>query len=598
MIDWPDRDEEFTYDDLDRVTESARGVRVDPTTFTYAPNSQEWDLDMLGNWDSVWTDADTAGIYATEELRTHNEANEITLRDPDGAGGDPALALAFDDSGNITTQDQTGSAPQIMYIHDGWNRLVEVQYGAGATRGRYEYNGLGWRITKEADVHGATASDPPDGVLDEDRRFYYSFGWKLLQEDIDDDLDGTLDHRAQTFWGLRGGDDVVMRRRDANLDGVYENSYYHLTDDQFSTIALIGASGSLIERISYDPYGEARHHRMADLNGDGATGVADQLIQLGNWGAYGAGDLDRNGIVGNSDWLLLLGDWGGALPAGQLTNPGVDNHFGYAGYVFNAESQLYVVRFRWYAPDLGRFLERDPAGYTDGMLLYLYAGNNPVIYVDPMGLRLRWYDRALRWAGNFGGGAGDSISFGATAKLRQWTGVDSGPIKGTYTNSAAYTQGQWTSTVATAVTPKGVATGVVKAANALKGAATGAKGAAAAKGAAGAAAATAARGASQARGQIHHAISKRVHKALEDHPNLAGKYKTRDPRFTAQATDKAGHKGYQKWHRELDDEVDVWLRDPKNKTATPEQFEEYLGELYNRPEIAKRFGSNPCISEN
>ena len=385
-ISWPDRDEEFTYDGLDRVTESARGVRVDPATFTYAPNSQQWDLDMLGNWDSVWTDADSLGSYATEESREHNEANEITTRDPDGGGPGSALALAFDDSGNITTQDQTGSAPQIMYIHDGWNRLVEVQYGAGATRGRYEYNGLGWRITKEADVHGATASDPPDGVLDEDRRFYYSFGWKLLQEDIDDDLDGTLDHRAQTFWGLRGGDDVVMRRRDANLDGVYENSYYHLTDDQFSTIALIGASGSLIERISYDPYGEARHHRMADLNGDGATGVADQLIQLGNWGAYGAGDLDRNGIVGNSDWLLLLGDWGGALPAGQLTNPGVDNHFGYAGYVFNAESQLYVVRFRWYAPDLGRFLERDPAGYADGMLLYMYAMNSPLLLVDPLGL--------------------------------------------------------------------------------------------------------------------------------------------------------------------------------------------------------------------
>ncbi|MCH7848567.1 MAG: hypothetical protein IIB53_09420 [Planctomycetes bacterium] len=209
-IKWPDRDEEFTYDDLDRVTESARGVRVDENTFTYASNSQQWDLDMLGNWDSVWSDADSLGVYATEESREHNEANEIVERDPDGDGGAPELALAFDDSGNITSQAQEGAAPDILYIHDGWNRLVEVQYGSGATRGRYEYNGLGWRITKEADIHGATANDPPDGVLDEHRRFYYSFGWKLLQEDIDDDLDGALDCRAQTFWGLRGGDDVII----------------------------------------------------------------------------------------------------------------------------------------------------------------------------------------------------------------------------------------------------------------------------------------------------------------------------------------------------------------------------------------------------
>ncbi|MCH7848568.1 MAG: hypothetical protein IIB53_09425, partial [Planctomycetes bacterium] len=257
------------------------------------------------------------------------------------------------------------------------------------------------------------------------RRFYYSFGWKLLQEDIDDDLDGALDRRAQTFWGLRGGDDVIMRRHDTDLDGVYENSYYHLTDDQFSTIALIGASGSLIERISYDPFGRARHHRRADLDGDGTTGVADQLILQGNWGDYGAGDLDRNGIVDLSDLLILLGNWGGALPIGQLSNPGVDNHFGYAGYVFNAETQLYVVRFRWYAPDLGRFLERDPAGYTDGMLLYLYVGNNPLIFVDPMGL--------ASWFGDFcdrvfnGGGADLQEQF-ALRRLKEQGQLAPGPL--------------------------------------------------------------------------------------------------------------------------------------------------------------------------
>jgi hypothetical protein len=37
-------------------------------------------------------------------------------------------------------------------------------------------------------------------------------------------------------------------------------------------------------------------------------------------------------------------------------------------------------------------------------------------------------------------------------------------------------------------------------------------------------------------GQVHHPISKPVFKALEEHPNLAGQYQPRDPRFTTQAS--------------------------------------------------------------
>lgn len=39
-----------------------------------------------------------------------------------------------------------------------------------------------------------------------------------------------------------------------------------------------------------------------------------------------------------------------------------------------------------YDPGTGRFINRDPAGYIDGMNLYRYGRSNPLRYTDPMGL--------------------------------------------------------------------------------------------------------------------------------------------------------------------------------------------------------------------
>lgn len=88
-------------------------------------------------------------------------------------------------------------------------------------------------------------------------------------------------------------------------------------------------------------------------------------------------------------------------------------------------------------------------------------------------------------------------------------------------------------------------------------------------------------------GQNHHAISRPIAKALENHLTLRGLYKPRDERFVTRAKDKESHCGYQQWHRDVDNEVIRWLK--KEATATQEHFENFLRGIYNRPEMLKRF---------
>ena len=51
----------------------------------------------------------------------------------------------------------------------------------------------------------------------------------------------------------------------------------------------------------------------------------------------------------------------------------------------NAAAQPYY-RARYYDPQTGRFASEDPQGFNAGVNFYAYTSNNPVTYIDPMGL--------------------------------------------------------------------------------------------------------------------------------------------------------------------------------------------------------------------
>ncbi len=67
------------------------------------------------------------------------------------------------------------------------------------------------------------------------------------------------------------------------------------------------------------------------------------------------------------------------------TGTGVRHPFAFTGREWDGEIGLYYYRARYYDPEVGRFLSRDPLGLAAGPNLYAYVENSPTNYLDPSG---------------------------------------------------------------------------------------------------------------------------------------------------------------------------------------------------------------------
>jgi len=69
----------------------------------------------------------------------------------------------------------------------------------------------------------------------------------------------------------------------------------------------------------------------------------------------------------------------------QTSDP-LGQHWGFTGRFQDEESGLWYYRARYYDSERGRFMQRDPLGYSEGPSLFVYADNRPATQRDPMGL--------------------------------------------------------------------------------------------------------------------------------------------------------------------------------------------------------------------
>lgn len=127
---------------------------------------------------------------------------------------------------------------------------------------------------------------------------------------------------------------------------------------------------------------------------------------------------DVVGVYNSSGTLLgeyVYDAWGKLL--NSVTNDVLKaNPFRYRGYYYDSETALYYLNNRYYDPEAGRFLNMDGLSYLEpmafnGLNLYAYCGNDPVMYSDPSG----------NFAISFFAGLAISFVIGTTKRGRQFT---------------------------------------------------------------------------------------------------------------------------------------------------------------------------------
>jgi len=194
------------------------------------------------------------------DTRTHNTVNEITAIDPYSAT--PQFSLDWGEgtskSGNLhVLPDRTDPANKAdRYWYDYRNRLVKVEhtdnYGDASptwsTVVEYYYDGLNRRVKKDL----AAGTDV----------IYLYDGWQVLEEREWDSADSRWEPRRQYVEGGTYIDEHLIFDKDTDDDGDCTDAggserYFYCQQANWNVVAVTDSNGDTVEKVKYDPYGEA-----------------------------------------------------------------------------------------------------------------------------------------------------------------------------------------------------------------------------------------------------------------------------------------------------------------------------------------------------
>jgi RHS repeat-associated protein len=149
--------------------------------------------------------------------------------------------------------------------------------------------------------------------------------------------------------------------------------------DGLDLIAEYDGAGAILKRYVHGPGIDEPLLEYAcpePCRGDGDGTTAKRWLHADERGSIVA----MSDAAGNASAINRYDEYG-------KPEAGNEGRFQYTGQTWLPEVGLYYYKARMYSPALGRFLQTDPIGVAGGINLYAYVENDPVNYVDPLGLQ-------------------------------------------------------------------------------------------------------------------------------------------------------------------------------------------------------------------
>lgn len=338
----------YGYDALNRIRHIRYGNGVE-TAYTYDGDGNIRTLETKAGEDVLLS---FAYRYDGNGNRTAKAGMQATLGGITTGNNALDLSYAYDVRGQLLEERRNGTS--VCYAYDKAGNRIRKTDAQGEIR--YLYNEKNQLIAEESPADRKQFSyDRQGGIIEEKnaagiRRFSYNSRHQQTRVETETgnvqenryDAEGLrfelLENGRRTSFVYHDGELLQEEGREEQGTSYHlgagmeafrrgqELSYYH-RDEQLSTTFITGGHGDVLNSYQYDAFG---------------------------------------------------------IPLD--TTEQLNNRIRYTGQQYDDVTGQYYLRARYYNPVAGRFMQED-VYQGDGLNLYAYCGNNPVVYDDPSGYK-------------------------------------------------------------------------------------------------------------------------------------------------------------------------------------------------------------------
>jgi RHS repeat-associated protein len=410
------QDLNYTYDPVGNITE----------IYDNAQKTVFYGGQKIDSKQAYWYDA----LYRLIEATGREHIGQMDLGRQDDNWDDNWAKQALQANSPIQLRDY-----RQQYTYDAVGNFLKTQHiaGQGSWTRQYTnrtdnnqllYTSIGGRThALSYNAHGSMATMPHLRQID----------WNFKEEMTHADLVGG----GQAYYVYDSGGQRT-RKVIERIDGTIEERIYLGTYEVYRERR---GTRLILRRETLHIMDDKQRVAMVETRTQGNDGSPKQLqrYQYSNHLGTACLELDKDGVIISYEEFHPYGTT--AYQAVNALLRAAAKRYRFTGMERDEETGMEYHSARYYVGWLGRWTATDPQDVNDGVNIYLYVNDSPILKKDPFGNKgwkddlsmmekfALWVDENvgtenMQHAANFAGGLGDTLSMGATAKIRQVGGFD------------------------------------------------------------------------------------------------------------------------------------------------------------------------------